>query len=156
MKTGRQRTRRLHASFNGLYRHRNDLHLFLSAVGWLFLAWLALDLLPFQLYKKMLHPRLHSHAHTDDSARMLCSRIAWAVQAASVRVPWRTVCFHQGLAAHQMLCRNGIPSVLHYGVAKSSEGQKLDAHVWITVNSATIVGASTMERFVELTTFSGV
>src|SRR4051812_31280469 len=48
-------------------------------------------------------------------------RVRWAVRAAARRVPWPAVCYQQGLAAHWMLRRRGIPSQMYYGAANSPE-----------------------------------
>ena len=50
-------------------------------------------------------------------------RVRWAVSACACRVPWRAVCFQRGLAAHWMLRRRGVPSVLYYGAANRHESR---------------------------------
>ncbi len=133
-------------------RHRSDLPLLLAAAGWLFLAWLTLDVLPFQLYRKMMHPALRGPIRKKEAAQPLVKRVRWAVRTAARRLPWRAVCFHQGLAAQQLLCRAGVPAELHYGVAKSAS-QDLEAHVWVTANGCTVVGGETKDRFTLLAIF---
>lgn len=137
-----------------LAAHRRDLALVISAMGWLLLAWLAIDLLPFRLYRKMMRPPVHQPEISADGAPALIKRVAWAVIAVANRVPWRSVCFHRGLAAQRMLCRAGIHAELHYGVAKSTD-KEFEAHVWVTANGQTVVGGETQDRFTVLGIFSG-
>lgn len=66
------------------------------------------------------------------------SEIAQAVERASRRLPVRTVCFHEGLAAQWMLRRRGAHSFLHYGIKQAND--RLSAHVWVTLNGRIIVG----------------
>src|SRR5271157_1108030 len=100
-------------------RNRKDIMLAAKATVWLWLAWMTIDVLPFKLFRKLMRPPVGKPRLNGDSAQAYCRRVRWAVGAAARRVPWRAVCFHQGLAAHQMLCRAGVPTELHYGVAKS-------------------------------------
>ena len=64
--------------------------------------------------------------------------IAVAVRRASRRVPWRTVCFQEGLAAQWMLRRRGAPARLHYGIR--SDADRLSAHVWVTLRGRPVIG----------------
>lgn len=80
------------------------------------------------------------------------ARVRWAVVACARRLPWRTKCFEQGLAAQWMLSRRGIPSSLHYGLAKR-EGKELVAHVWLKSGDLEVVGCENSEAFVELARF---
>jgi hypothetical protein len=123
-------------------------------MGWLLLAWLAIDLLPFQLYRKMMRPSVRKPEMGDDAAAAFSKRVGWAVRAVARRVPWRAVCFHQGIAAQQMLCRAGVSAELHYGVAKSVD-KRFEAHVWVTSHGQTVVGGETQDRFTVLAIFAG-
>jgi hypothetical protein len=53
-----------------------------------------------------------------------------------------------------MLHRRGIPSVLHYGVAREREGD-VAAHVWVTVGGRAVIGGEEAPRFTCLATFPG-
>jgi hypothetical protein len=114
------------------------------------LAWasLAIDLLPFRRVAAAASrprgaPRVGAAA---------ARRIKWAVEAWGRRVPWKAVCFQRGLAAHVMLRRRGLPSLLHYGVASDAEGG-LKAHVWISLDGALLVGGEEASAFTCLATF---
>ena len=78
-----------------------------------------------------------------------------AVRRAARNVPWRALCFEQGLAAHAMLRRRGISSVLHYGVAREEDERGLKAHVWVTSGEQMVIGGEVAGQFTELARFSG-
>jgi hypothetical protein len=79
-------------------------------------------------------------------------RIRWAIDAWSARVPWRAVCFQRGLAAHRMLRRRGLPSILHYGVAQEP-ASGLKAHVWVSLDGVDVIGGEEAAKFSCLATF---
>jgi hypothetical protein len=150
---GSNRSRR--PSLGGrLFARRKDLLLAANAMGWLLLVWLAIDLLPFKLYRKMMRPVARRPEMGFAPAAEFTKRVAWAVRAAARRVPWRAVCFHQGIAAQQMLCRAGVPAELRYGVAKTANGG-FKAHVWVTSYGKTVVGGESQDRFTVLGIFAG-
>ena len=74
------------------------------------------------------------------------------VQAWARRVPWKTVCFQIGLAAHWMLRRRGLDSRLHYGVGRRDQDE-LAAHVWVTLQDKVVVGEFEAAQFAHLATF---
>jgi len=65
-------------------------------------------------------------------------RIAFAVRAMGARVPWRSDCLVQALAAQHWLAGRGIGSTIHLGV-KASEAP-IDAHAWLKVGKRVILG----------------
>jgi hypothetical protein len=67
-------------------------------------------------------------------------------------VPWRALCFQQGLAAQLMLRRRGIPSVLYYGAAQEDR-TGLCAHVWVRDGEIDVIGGEIAHRFAILATF---
>jgi hypothetical protein len=79
------------------------------------------------------------------AAQSIVAEIVWAVQAIGRRVPWRAVCFQQGLAVHQLLRKRGIGTVLHYGVGQGPEGLK--AHVWVTHEDRAVIGGEEAPSF---------
>lgn len=89
---------------------------------------------------------------SEDERVLQVERVRWAVTACARRVPWRAKCFEQGLAAQWMLGRRGLPSRLHYGLAKG-EAQTLVAHVWLRSGGLDVVGCQNMSDFVELASF---
>ncbi len=64
-------------------------------------------------------------------------RIAWAVQAASRRLPG-TTCLAAALAAQRLLAREGHDCQLTIGVARSERG--LAAHAWVVRDGIALVG----------------
>ena len=122
-----------------------------EALGWVTLASLAIAVLPF--------PRIAAIAswkmlQDSPDAGELVSRVRWAVGAVSMRVPWRAVCFQQGLAAHLMLRRHGVDSVLYYGAAHNPD-TTLAAHVWVRAGDHDVVGCEEAPRYALLATFPG-
>jgi hypothetical protein len=79
------------------------------------------------------------------------TRVGRAVQAVSRRVPWRTQCLTEAMAAQWMLRRRGLPGVLHVGVHK--EGDTMTAHAWTSCGNENVVGGAGAERFTPLTAF---
>lgn len=86
-----------------------------------------------------------------EARRRLVLRVRWAVVAASRRVPWRSMCFEQGLTAHRMLRARGVPTTLHYGVAQGEAG--LEAHVWVRDGDQAVTGCEVAPRFTEMAMF---
>ncbi len=79
-------------------------------------------------------------------------RIRWAIITTAARVPWRALCFQQGLAAQLMLRRRGIPAVLYYGAAQDDRSG-LYAHVWVRDGDVDVIGGEIAYRFAILATF---
>jgi len=79
-------------------------------------------------------------------------RVAWAIGAAARRLPWRAVCFHQGIAIQRMLSRRAIAVVLHCGVGKAEDGA-LTAHVWGSVGDAVVIGDGDLTDYTVLAKF---
>jgi hypothetical protein len=78
--------------------------------------------------------------------------VRWAVEAAAARSPWRSMCIEQGIAMQRLLRRSGIDARLHYG-ARPGGSAGLQAHVWVTVDDAIVIGAADVPGFAELATF---
>lgn len=134
------RLRRL-ASADGL--------LLAEALGALAVASLAIRLLPFRRVAAAAARGGAEGAAGDGEA---IARVRWAVDAWGRRVPWRAVCFQRGLAAHWMLRRRGIASLLHYGVGRL-ESDRLAAHVWVSVGGRDVIGGEEAPKFACLATF---
>ena len=133
-----------------ILKRGTDLCLLPAACFWLFVSWLTLDVLPFRLFRYFLQPRRKSArgGHSD-----LIRSTSWAVNFSARHVPWRTFCFHKGIAAQQILRRRGLAASLHYGV-KSSSGTRFAAHVWVTCEGTVVVGGEGgASKFTELAAF---
>jgi glycosyltransferase involved in cell wall biosynthesis len=83
-----------------------------------------------------------------ESARL----IGWAVCAMSRYTPWESKCLAQGLAAHEMLSLEGIPSTLHLGVDKATSGE-LEAHAWLECGSSIVTGNIELQRYRQIASF---
>lgn len=133
----------------------------LSARGWpanlllaeafltLGLASLAIRILPFRTVVEAVASSPLSRRGGAGADNLLDLRRA--LDACVRRVPWRAVCFQQGLALHLMLRRRGVDSLLHYGVAKTGEG--VSAHVWISHDGEILLGGEGIDGHVCLATF---
>ena len=129
-----------------------DRFLLSEAVLGLGIAGLAIAVLPFRSVgflagRPIRRPELPRQERLNN-----VQRIRWAITRAAARVPWRTMCFEQGLAAQLMLRRRGIPAVLYYG-AKQDDHRGLNAHVWVCDGEVEVIGAEIADQFVILTTF---
>lgn len=74
-----------------------------------------------------------------------------AIEAWARRLPWRTLCFEQGLAAHWMLRRRGLASTLFYG-AGTIDGA-LKAHVWVRSGDRDVIGCENAGDYALLASF---
>lgn len=79
--------------------------------------------------------------------------VVWAVEAAARRLPWRTVCIEQGIAAQRMLRRRGIDARLHYGARNDHAASRLEAHVWATVDGVPVIGGPEQDRYAAIATY---
>lgn len=69
--------------------------------------------------------------------------VTWAMGAAARRVPWRSDCLIQSLAASRWLRRNGITPDFRLAVAQKPEGGIL-AHAWIEAEGSVITGGQSV------------
>lgn len=124
-----------------------DYALLAEALATLALASLAIRFMPFRtLAARVSRPPRRARRAAE------LRRLRWAVDAAARRVPWKAVCFQRGLCLRAMLRRRGVPSVVHYGIAKEP-GDALKAHVWLCVDGETVIGGAEAHRFASVATF---
>ena len=129
-----------------------DRLLLVEAILWLAIAGLAIAVLPFR-HVGLLAARPIRRPELPRQARLnKVRRIRWAIISTAARVPWRALCFQQGLAAQLMLRRRGIPSVLYYGAAQDDRSG-LSAHVWVRDGDVDVIGGEIAHRFAILATF---
>jgi hypothetical protein len=80
---------------------------------------------------------------------MLVAEIAWALQTAAFRVPWRADCLVRAIAARFWAQRAGLPFEFHLGVSRDPAGQ-LEAHAWTKSGLALLSGGiPELSRFKE-------
>ena len=65
--------------------------------------------------------------------------VGWAIGSAAARVPWRSDCLLQAMAASMWLDRMHRCYKLNIGVRKTAGGE-LEAHAWLTSGSITVTG----------------
>lgn len=91
---------------------------------------------------------------TPERGEVLTWIVAWSVDRAARRSPFRAKCFEQGLAAQIMLRRRGIDATLFYGVGlRPDDAQRLRAHVWIETERFPVIGAPEPGAFALLATW---
>ena len=130
----------------------SDRLLVMQATLWLAVAAVAIATLPFQRVGLLAAQRLRRPTPPDSIRHAKIKRIRWAIRVAAARVPWRALCFQEGLAAQFMLRRRGIPSVLYYGAAQDEQNGLL-THVWVRDRDVEVVGGEIASRFAVLATF---
>ena len=111
----------------------SDLARFAEAVAALAVAGAAIRFLPFRLVIQLM-----GGADPAPTLPAFAESVRIAIRRASRRVPWKTLCFQEGLAAHWMLRRRGQPSRLHYGIRNADD--RMTAHVWVTLRGEIVVG----------------
>jgi Uncharacterised nucleotidyltransferase/Transglutaminase-like superfamily len=117
--------------------------LLLEAFATLLLARCSLGLLPVRwIFRWLESPPEHTAAASSD----VVERIRWAVLSVARYGPLSFVCFPQALAAHAMLRRRGIGSIMHYGVRRSAD-RKMRAHTWLEVDHRMLLGGESALLF---------
>ena len=102
----------------------------------------ALRLVPFRTLAGRLGRGGHAGTEADSETAYWLRR---AVLAWARRLPWRALCFEQGLAAFALLRRRGLHATLHYGAA-TIDGE-LKAHVWVTSGKTEVIGCEQKENY---------
>lgn len=69
----------------------------------------------------------------------IAARVAFAIPRVAARLPWRSDCFIQAMAAQRWLQHSGIASTLTIGTRKDQSGA-FQAHAWLTYNDQIITG----------------
>lgn len=115
---------------------------FVEALAALAAASAAIKLLPFKTVVRTMDYGPADESRDSADYGQLADAVRRAVKRASVRLPWAIVCFPEGLAAHGMLRRRGVPSRVHYGLRQTDS--KLSSHVWVTLDGAAVVGEVTV------------
>ena len=117
--------------------------LLLEAFCALAIARCALVLLPARWIFRWLESPLRAARSSDSD---VVERVRWAVLTVARYGPISFVCFPQALAAHAMLRRRGIGSIMHYGVRRSAD-RKLRAHTWLEVDHRMLLGGESALLF---------
>jgi hypothetical protein len=118
--------------------------LLVEAFATLLAARSSLVLLPVRwIFRWLESPPRHPTA-SDGSE--IVEEIRWAVLTVARYGPLSFVCFPQALAAHAMLRRRGIRSIMHYGVRRSADRQ-MRAHTWLEVDHRMLLGGESAMLF---------
>ena len=123
--------------------------LLLEAFATLLMARCSLVLLPVRrIFRWMESPvgRPARSVPTDAAQSDAIERIRWAVLTVARYGPLSFVCFPQALAAHAMLRRRGISSIMHYGVRRSAD-RRMRAHTWLEVDHRMLLGGESAVLF---------
>jgi len=79
-----------------------------------------------------------TEARLSAGERALVERVAYAVPIMGLRVPWRSDCLVQAMAARRWLARGGVASDLCIGVRKDEAG--FQGHAWLKVGERIVTG----------------
>lgn len=74
----------------------------------------------------------------DPATRALIDRIAYVVPRIGRRVPWRSDCLVQAVAAQRWLARYAIPSSIRIG--GRTRANRFDAHAWLVAAGTIVTG----------------
>lgn len=87
---------------------------------------------------------------------VLAAEIGHVVEAVAHAVPFRAKCLQQALAVRRMLARRGVPVTVHLGVARDPAGRAgaEAAHAWVTAGGRVVSGATDLDRYAIVGTFS--
>jgi len=118
-----------------------------EACASMFAARMILLVLPFSRVARRLgdfvapaDPRVAQRAAATTPDQAATARaIGWAVRSAAPFMPFRSVCLQQAMAAHAMLRRRGIASVMHFG-ASPNGARTIDAHAWLDAAGVKVTG----------------
>ncbi len=140
------------------WRRRSPLErrLLLESFPLLGIARLAVLLLPFRWIAPSLGRHMEEIQNEVDFDRLERARlVGWAVRAAAIRTPWKSVCLPQAVTAQWMLRRRGIPATLYLGVKKTlPKGEALAAHAWVRCGDLVVTGAAGHRSYTVISTFS--
>lgn len=112
----------------------------------------AITVLPFRRIGALASRAAKAVSLSELERKKTIWRVRWAVQVCAARVPWKAVCFQQGLAAQWMLRRRGVASQMYYG-AKPDPEKGLAAHVWVRDGDTDVIGVDAAQGFAVLTVF---
>src|SRR5438552_18739446 len=76
--------------------------------------------------------------------------IAWAIEAASVRVPGGRNCLVRALATEYLLHRHGYPCELRIGAERDEAGE-FTAHAWLESGGRVLIGEFELQSYTPLT-----
>lgn len=78
--------------------------------------------------------------------------VGWAVRSTGRFMPFKCVCLQQAMAAHAMLKRRGVSSVMHLGAGRGA-GRSLNAHAWLDAAGVEVTGYPVAENLRDIACF---
>jgi hypothetical protein len=117
--------------------------LFVRALILVLAVRVALWTLPFRIIRTWVDRLRKPAGPWRDLERRHIRQVAWAVEAASRRVPGAT-CLTQGMAVQVLLGRLGQHSELRLGVARKPNGE-FSAHAWVEAQGRVVNGGAIEE-----------
>ncbi|OGO34204.1 MAG: hypothetical protein A2Z16_06080 [Chloroflexi bacterium RBG_16_54_18] len=133
---------------------RADWLLLVETTIWLFIARLAVLILPFRWVMRTCGIQNHESPQTVASEKEpLVERVTWAVDALRWATPWDSNCLARSIAGKRLLKRRGLTSTLYLGVAKS-DPKTLIAHSWLRCGQYFVSGAPEHEQFTVVSKFA--
>ena len=80
-----------------------------------------------------------------EADRTLIARIAYVIPRISARLPWRSDCVIQAMAAQDWLAEHGLAGEIRIGVERPADG-KFGAHAWL-LHDGVIVTGGDIDRY---------
>ncbi len=113
----------------------------------------ALALLPMKTYAAWLGVQGIAADRRDDAAQSdTVRRVGWAIRLIAGRVPFRSDCLPQALAARVLLGRRRIPITVYLGA--SLRQQDLTAHAWTQSCGVVLTGNGARRGFTMVANFT--
>jgi transglutaminase superfamily protein len=106
----------------------------------------AVHFVPFRWLSRLVERPLRTAELRGDARTDARAEVRRAIRHASRRLPGATVCFPRALAAHQMLRRRGVATVMYCGASTSAE-TGLTAHVWLQDGEVGVTGYLASQRY---------
>ena len=133
-----------------------DRVLFFEAVILTGFARMAVLILPFRWIAPWIGRQVSTDTAEpveDESHTELLKRVRWAVEAASRRVPWKSLCLVQAMTARSLLRRRGLSGVVYFGLAKDDKKDLL-AHAWLRSGGLIITGYGGLDKYTPVSAFA--
>lgn len=93
--------------------------------------------IPARNSRAMARPQAGAHVAADNA--VLTARIAYVIPRLARRLPWRSDCLVQALAAQTWLARHGLASEIRIGVERATD-KPFGAHAWLVHEDRVITG----------------
>jgi len=128
--------------------------LLLKATCLLTVVQVGLGRVPFTMLRRLLTRDARDRNRLAGGHPGFADLVAWAVTAASRRVPGRTTCLSRALTVQALLARSGYPSRLRVGVLRGKQGE-VEGHAWVECEGRILIGgtASEIGQFTPLAAF---